>query len=72
MGNCEYVLAKDSNETFTILQENEPCGRAAATCTNAITVKLPETIVYLSRGESVVINGANMRLPYENKGMANV
>ena len=69
MGNCEYVLAKDSNETFTILQENEPCGRGAATCTNAITVKLPEIIIHLSRGESVVINGANVKLPYENKGM---
>ena len=71
MGNCEYVLAKDSNETFTILQENEPCGGRAATCTTAVTVKLPETTIHLSRGESVLINGENVQLPYENQGMGN-
>ena len=71
MGNCEYVLAKDSNKTFTILQENEPCGGRAATCTNAVTVKLPETTIYLSRGDSVLINGENVKLPYENQGMRN-
>ena len=71
MGNCEYVLAKDSNETFIILQENEPCGGRAATCTNAVTVKLRETTIYLSRGENVLINGENVKLPYENQGMGN-
>ncbi|CAB4005214.1 Hypothetical predicted protein [Paramuricea clavata] len=69
MGKCEYVLAKDSNETFMILQDSEPCGRGKATCTNAVTVNIQGTIIYLRRGENVLVNGANVTLPYSNQGM---
>lgn len=68
MGKCEYVLAQDSQEKFIILQDNEPCGRRKATCTNAITVKLKEMNIYLRRGESVLVNGTAILLPYENQG----
>jgi integrin beta 3 len=69
MGKCEYVLAKDSNETFIILQDSEPCGRGKAACTNAVTVNIQGTIIYLRRGENVLVNGANVTLPYSNQGM---
>ena len=71
MGKCEYVLAKDSDETFKVLQNNEPCGRRKATCTKAITVKTQGITIYQVRGESVLVNGKNVKLPYKEKGMKN-
>ena len=69
MGKCEYILAKDSKESFVVLQDNEPCGRGKATCTNAVTVKIKGLIIYQSRGENVLVNDTNITLPYANQGM---
>ena len=72
-GKCEYVLAKDSNEKFVILQDKELCGkrRGKATCTNAVTVKIQGMTIYLKRGENVQVNGTEIILPYVNQGMEN-
>ena len=69
MGTCEYVLAKDSEEKFVVLQDNEPCGNRRATCTNAVTVKIQGMIIYQSRGENVQLNGTEISLPYVNQGI---
>ena len=69
MGKCQYVLAKDSKETFTILQDNEPCGRRKATCTYAVTAKIQGKTIYLNRGGSLLVNGENVTLPYEDQGI---
>ena len=69
MGKCEYILAKDSKERFVVLQDNEPCGRGKATCTNAVTVKIKGSIIYQSRGGNVLVNDTNITLPYANQGM---
>ena len=69
MGACEYVLAKDLEEKFVILQDNEPCGKRKATCTNAVTVKIQGMTIYLRRGENVQVNDTEIALPYANQGM---
>lgn len=68
MGRCDYVLAKDVDNKFLIIQDNKPCGKRRATCTNAITVKLQNLTIYLSRGERVIINDENITLPYKKEG----
>ena len=68
MGKCEYVLAKDSEEKFMVLQNNEACGNRNAACTSAVTVKIQGITIHQVRGESVLVNGRNVKLPYEEKG----
>lgn len=68
MGKCEYVLAKDSQKKFVIIQDNEPCGRKKASCTNAITLKIKGFEIRLVRGGNVTVNGTSVTLPYNNKG----
>ena len=63
MGECEYVLAKDSaNETFEIRQANEPCGNGVPTCTRSVTVIFGALNIELRRGMTMV-NGAEINLP---------
>ena len=69
MGECEYVLAKDIEEKFVILQDTEPCGDRKATCTVAVTVKTQGMKIYLSRGENVQVNGTDIILPFTNQGI---
>lgn len=68
MGKCQYVLVKDVEEKVLIIQDNEPCGRRKASCTNAITLKIKDLSIRLLRGGNVTVNNRNnVKLPYNNK-----
>jgi integrin beta 3 len=72
MGLCEYVLAKDTNNKFTVLGKNKPCGdlsrRPQVTCIYRVTVKVKGLDIKLLRGGLVQISGKNINLPYNNQG----
>lgn len=69
MGKCEYVLAKVSEgDKFSIIQDNEHCGRKKASCTNAVTLKVKGLNIRVERGGNVTVDGTPAKLPYNNKG----
>jgi hypothetical protein len=72
MGHCEYVLAKDTDNKFTVLGRNRPCGdlsrRPQRTCTYAVTVKTKGLDIKILRGGLVQMLGKNVKLPYNNQG----
>lgn len=68
MGKCQYVLAKDVEKKFLIIQDNELCGRRKASCTNSITLKVKNLNIKLERGGTVTVAEKNVSLPYNNKG----
>ena len=70
MGKCKYILAKDFvNNTFEIMQENEPCGNGPPTCTKSLTVIFTNsTFIQLRRGMTIV-NGAEVTLPVNYPGI---
>ena len=68
MGRCQYVLAKDSENKFEVLQKNERCN-GRATCTNAVTVTVKGLKIHVAKGGQVTVFGIAKRLPYNNKGI---
>jgi hypothetical protein len=72
MGHCEYVLAKDTNNKFTVLGKNKPCGdlsrRPVVTCTYTVTVIVKGLNIKILRGGLVQVSGRNINLPYNNQG----
>ena len=72
MGHCEYVLAKDKDNTFTVLVKNKACGdlttRPQITCTYSVTVKVKGLTIKLLRGGLVHVSGRLVRVPYTNQG----
>ncbi|CAF1096107.1 unnamed protein product [Rotaria sordida] len=56
-GNCQYYLAKEKNNTFSILAENVPCGSTGVTCTKNIIIDYLGSIIDLQRGRNVIFNG---------------
>ena len=70
MGKCKYILAKDFvNNTFEIMQENEPCGNGPPTCTKSLTVIFTNsTFIQLRRGMTLV-NGSKVTLPVSYPGI---
>ena len=56
-GNCQYYLAKDKNNSFSILAENVPCGSTGVTCTKNIIIDYRGASIDLQRGRNVVFNG---------------
>ena len=68
MGRCQYVLAKDSENKFEVLQKNEICNGVATTCTNAITVTVKGLKIHVAKGGQLTVFGISVRLPYNNRG----
>lgn len=70
MGQCEYVLAKDTGNKFVVLGKNKPCGDLSqkVTCTFSVTVKVKGLEVKVLRGGLVQISGKHTNLPYNNQG----
>ena len=70
MGLCEYVFAKDTDNTFTVLVKNKPCGSSTSsvTCTYAVRVKVKGLNIRIRRGGRVQMSGVNIKLPYTIEG----
>ncbi|CAF4176668.1 unnamed protein product [Rotaria socialis] len=60
-GNCQYYLAKEKNNTFSILAENVPCGSTGVTCTKNIIIDYLGSSIDLQRGRSVIFNGIELK-----------
>nr|XP_014342845.1 PREDICTED: SCO-spondin [Latimeria chalumnae] len=71
LGDCEYVLVRESSGLFTITIENVPCGTSSVTCTKSVIVGLGNTIIHMLRGKGVTVNGAAIKLPktYNGNGL---
>ncbi|XP_039610072.1 SCO-spondin [Polypterus senegalus] len=71
LGDCEYILAHETNGLFTVTVENVPCGSSGVTCTKSVIVALGNTIVHLLRGRAVTVNSVSVRLPktYSGSGL---
>ncbi|KAM9163493.1 LOW QUALITY PROTEIN: SCO-spondin-like [Pangshura tecta] len=71
LGDCEYVLARESSGLFTVTSENVPCGTSGVTCTKSVVVVIGNTVVHLLRGKDVTVNGVSVRPPktYSGNGL---
>lgn len=52
LGDCQYVLARETSGLFSVMAENVPCGSTGVTCTKSVTLSLGNTIIHLLRGRS--------------------
>ncbi|XP_043922260.1 SCO-spondin-like [Protopterus annectens] len=68
LGDCEYILAHESNGLFTITAENVPCGTGGVTCTKSVLVTIGNTVIHMMRGKDVTVNGAAVRIPKRYSG----
>ncbi|CAI5789335.1 SCO-spondin [Podarcis lilfordi] len=71
LGDCEYILARESSGAFTVTAENVPCGTSGTTCTKSVVVLIGNTVVHLLRGKDVTVNGVSVRPPktYSGNGL---
>ncbi|KPP59383.1 SCO-spondin-like, partial [Scleropages formosus] len=71
MGDCEYVLAQESNGQFSVSAENVPCGTSRVSCTKSVTFTVGNTAIHLLRGKAVSVNGVPVTLPktYSGSGL---
>ncbi|KAM7370189.1 hypothetical protein PAMP_011460 [Pampus punctatissimus] len=49
LGDCQYVLARETSGLFSVTAENVPCGSTGVTCTKSVTLSLGSTIIHLLR-----------------------
>ena len=69
MGLCQYVLVKDVENKFEVLQNNVGCGsHNEVTCANSVTVTVKGIKIHVVRGGKVTVFGFTVNLPYTNKG----
>uniref|UniRef100_A0A8C9VHG3 Subcommissural organ spondin n=1 Tax=Scleropages formosus TaxID=113540 RepID=A0A8C9VHG3_SCLFO len=71
MGDCEYILAQESNGQFSVSAENVPCGTSRVSCTKSVTFTVGNTAIHLLRGKAVSVNGVPVTLPktYSGSGL---
>ncbi|XP_073720146.1 SCO-spondin isoform X2 [Misgurnus anguillicaudatus] len=68
LGDCEYVLAQETNGLFSVTAENVPCGSTGVTCTKSVTLTVGNTAIHLLRGKAVTVNGIPVTLPKSYSG----
>ncbi|KAK2858572.1 hypothetical protein Q5P01_003192 [Channa striata] len=68
LGDCQYVLARETSGLFAVTGENVPCGSTGVTCTKSVTLTLGNTIIHLLRGKAVTVNGMPVALPKSYSG----
>ncbi|XP_028410605.1 von Willebrand factor-like [Dendronephthya gigantea] len=69
MGQCQYILAKDLDSSFSVMTKNNRCnGRAS--CVVAVTVSVKGLTIEMKKGGSLTVFGANVQLPYKNQGVS--
>nr|XP_054607227.1 SCO-spondin-like [Nothobranchius furzeri] len=71
LGDCQYVLVRETSGLFSVTAENVPCGSTGVTCTKSVTVNLGNTVIHLLRGKAVTVNGMPVALPktYSGSGL---
>ncbi|XP_060104212.1 SCO-spondin-like [Heteronotia binoei] len=71
LGDCEYILARESSGAFSITAENVPCGTSGTTCTKSVMVLIGNTVIHLLRGKGITVNGVSVRPPktYTGNGL---
>lgn len=57
LGDCQYVLARETSGLFSVTAENVPCGSTGVTCTKSVTLSLGNTVIHLLRGRSLGLIG---------------
>lgn len=57
LGDCQYVLARETSGLFSVVAENVPCGSTGVTCTKSVTLSLGNTVIHLLRGRRDVVIG---------------
>uniref|UniRef100_A0A3P8NP04 SCO-spondin n=1 Tax=Astatotilapia calliptera TaxID=8154 RepID=A0A3P8NP04_ASTCA len=68
LGDCQYVLARETSGLFSVTAENVPCGSTGVTCTKSVTLSLGNTVIHLLRGNAVTVNGMPVSLPKSYSG----
>ncbi|KAI9545246.1 hypothetical protein NQZ68_037826 [Dissostichus eleginoides] len=68
LGDCQYVLARETSGLFSVIAENVPCGSTGVTCTKSVTLSLGNTVIHLLRGKAVTVNGMPVSLPKSYSG----
>lgn len=68
LGDCQYVLARETDGLFSVTAENVPCGSTGVTCTKSVTLSLGNTVIHLLRGKAVTVNGMPVTLPKSYSG----
>uniref|UniRef100_A0A3Q1FCU8 SCO-spondin n=1 Tax=Acanthochromis polyacanthus TaxID=80966 RepID=A0A3Q1FCU8_9TELE len=68
LGDCQYVLARETSGLFSVMAENVPCGSTGVTCTKSVTLSLGNTVIHLLRGKAVTVNGMPVTLPKSYSG----
>lgn len=70
MGKCEYVYAKDcgKDHAFSVLQQNEPCGRGTVSCTKSIRILFQGIEIIFQRRGVVYVDGVHVNLPWTKPG----
>lgn len=53
LGDCQYVLVRETSGLFSVTAENVPCGSTGVTCTKSVTLSLGNTVIHLLRGRTV-------------------
>uniref|UniRef100_A0A3Q3AAE4 SCO-spondin n=1 Tax=Kryptolebias marmoratus TaxID=37003 RepID=A0A3Q3AAE4_KRYMA len=71
LGDCQYVLSRETSGLFSVTAENVPCGSTGVTCTKSVTLSLGNTVIHLLRGKAVTVNGMPVTLPktYSGSGL---
>ncbi|XP_013879264.1 SCO-spondin isoform X2 [Austrofundulus limnaeus] len=72
LGDCQYVLSRETSGLFSVTAENVPCGSTGVTCTKSVTLSLGHTVIHLLRGKAVTVNGMPVTLPktYSGSGLS--
>ncbi|XP_037550324.1 SCO-spondin-like [Nematolebias whitei] len=72
LGDCQYVLTRETSGLFSVTAENVPCGSTGVTCTKSVTLSLGKTVIHLLRGKAVTVNGMPITLPksYSGSGLS--
>lgn len=52
LGDCQYVLVRETGGLFSVTAENVPCGSTGVTCTKSVTLSLGNTVIHLLRGRT--------------------
>ncbi|XP_072234960.1 SCO-spondin [Leuresthes tenuis] len=68
LGDCQYVLTRETSGLFSVTAENVPCGSTGVTCTKSVTLSLGNTVIHLLRGKAVTVNGMPVTLPKSYSG----
>ena len=69
MSLCQYILVKDAEDKFEVLENNVACGsNNRVTCANSVTVTVKGIKIHVARGGQVTVFGFTVNLPYTNKG----